>query len=218
LNRSPITLYVDGYFVNQFDASVMTALVEKGVEYSIVRALLRDGGGVPAQLARSAIIGRVPAFQHGDFWLTESMAIIEYLEETFAPPAYPRLLPADARIRARARQVMSFVRADLWDLRGERSYWMCVYQVGPLPPLSRQAERDARELVAVTERFAAEQLPWCIAHADLAYTLLRLARTEYALTPAATAFLDEQLARPSVRAYLELVRPPNPPPRQLAAG
>jgi glutathione S-transferase len=218
LNRSPITLYVDGYFVNQFDASVMTALVEKGLEYSIARALLRDGGGVPAQLARTAMIGRVPALQHGDFWLTESSAIIEYLEETFAAPDYPPLLPADPRQRARARQIMSFVRTDVFDLRTERSYWMCVYPAGPQPPLSRQAERDARELIGLTERFAAEQLPWCMAHADLAYTLLRLARTEYPLTPAATAFLDEHIVRPSIRAYLEHTRPPNPPPRQLAAG
>jgi hypothetical protein len=31
-------------------------------------------------------------------------------------------------------------------------------------------------------------------------------------------FLDENLARPSVRAYIEHVRPPNPPPRPAGVG
>ena len=105
----------------------MVALEEKQVAYSTARALLRDGGGVPPALLTHTNIGRVPAFQHGDLWLTESSAIIEYLEETFPAPSYPRLLPADPYARAKARQWMSFVRSDLFALRTELSWWTCVY-------------------------------------------------------------------------------------------
>ena len=49
--------------VNQFDASVYTALVEKGLEFSTARALLRDGGGVLPALATHTAIARVPTLQ-----------------------------------------------------------------------------------------------------------------------------------------------------------
>jgi glutathione S-transferase len=220
-----ITLFVDGYFVNQWDASVMCALEEKQLAYSTARALLRDGGGVTPALAARTNIGRVPAIQHGDVWLSESNAIIEYLEEMFPAPSYPRLLPADVHARAKARQWMAFVRSDVIALRTERSWWMCVYPASvpaSLPAMSREAERDARELVDVVTRLwtAGELDPaqWNMGHADLALTLLRLARTGYPLTDAAKQFLDVNVARPSMRAYLEHPRPPNPPPDAHAAG
>src|SRR6188508_3789074 len=106
-----LTLYVDGYFVNQWDASCIVALEEKHLVYSTARALLRDGGGVTPALVGRTNIGRVPALQHGEVWLTESSAIIEYIEEIFPAPAYPRLLPEDSYARAQARQLMSFVRS-----------------------------------------------------------------------------------------------------------
>lgn len=214
-----LTLYVDGYYVNQFDASVICALTEKRLEFATARALLRDGGGVPPALTEQTKIARVPALQHGDFWLTESSAIVEYLEETFPPPEYPRLLPADPQARARARQIMSFVRFDIVTMRDQRSWWMCAYP-NDAPPLTALADREARELVKLTVDLSAchELDDWNIAHADLAFTLYRLARTNYPLPDVVQRFLDVNLARPSVRAYIDHPRPPNPPPRALAAG
>jgi len=217
---SSITLYIDGYFVNQWDAVCMVALEEKQLPYSTARAMLRDGAGVPLGLAERTGIARVPSMQHGDLWLTESLAIVEYLEESFPPPDYPRLFPADPRARAKARQLMAFVRTNLIDLRAERPWWTCVYPATDLAPLSRDAERDANELcrfaVHLSER--GELAEWNIAHADLALTLLRLARAGYPLPDAAQRFLDRERARPSLRVYVDCARPPNPPPRALADG
>jgi glutathione S-transferase len=217
-----LTLYVDGYFVNQWDASCVVALEEKQVAYSTARALLRDGGGVPAGLIGRTKIARVPALQHGDVWLAESSAIIEYLEETFPAPDYPRLLPADAAARARARQWMSFVRSDLWALRAERSWWMCVYPPPPLRPMSRDCERDSKELVGLVETLAAagelDPARWNMAHADLALMLMRLAHTSYPLPDRVQAFLDAAVQRPSMRAYIDHPRPPFRPPDAYAAG
>lgn len=217
-----LTLYVDGYFVNQWDASCVVALEEKRLAYSLARGLLRDGGGVPPSLVGRTNLARVPALQHGDVWLTESSAIVEYLDDVYPAPSYPHLLPADPHARAKARQWMSFLRSDLWALRVERSWWMCVYPEPNPPPLSREAEREARELTMLVDRLARsgelDPSRWNIAHADLALTLLRLARTSYPLSEAARSLVERELARPSVRAYLDHPRPPNRPPDAYAAG
>lgn len=206
-----ITLYVDGFFANQFDACCFVALTEKQLPFSTARALL-GSGSIPPALTKSTGIPRVPALQHGDFWLTESSAIAEYLEEMFPPPTYARLFPADSRARARARQIMAFVRSDLWDLRTARPWSMTVYpaQPGPMP---RAAERDANDLVDLALKLvsAGELGDWNISHADLALALYRLDRTGYPLPQPVQRFLDTTVQRPSLRAYLEHPRPPNPP-------
>jgi glutathione S-transferase len=208
-----LTLYVDGYFTSTWDATCFVALTEKQLEFATARALLRDGG-VPAALRKATAIARVPALQHGEFWLTESLAIVEYLEEVFPPPDWAPLLPVDARARARARQIMAYMRFDLGALRAERPWQYTVYPMPQRPPLSPAAERDASELAALVVRLDAEgELDeWNIAHADIAFGLWRLARGDYALPEAAQRVLDRNIERPSIRAYIDHPRPPNPPP------
>jgi len=106
-----LTLYVEGYFTNTWDASCFVALTEKQLEFTTARALLRDHQGVPQGLTDQTGIGRIPALQHGDFWITESQAIVEYLEDTFPPPGHARMLPADLRERARAPNPPPYARS-----------------------------------------------------------------------------------------------------------
>jgi glutathione S-transferase len=208
-----IVLYVDGYFVNQWDASCVVALEEKGLAYTMARGLLRDGGGVPAALAEKTRIARVPALQHGDTWLTESLAIIEYLEEEFPVPAHASVFPSDPIARAKARQWMSFVRSDLTTLRGEVSFWRSFYGEPPPASLSPACQREAGELLALVGWLVvSNQLgEWNIAHADLALTLLRVRSAGIPLEDGVAQFLDANLARPSVRTYLDHPRPPHRP-------
>jgi hypothetical protein len=44
------TLFVDGYFVNPYDATCYIALEEKQQPYSTARAMLHDGQGFPATM------------------------------------------------------------------------------------------------------------------------------------------------------------------------
>lgn len=208
------TLFIDGYFVNQYDATCFVALEEKQVPYSTARALLREGQGFPALMHERTPITRVPALAHGDFWLTESIAIAEYLEDVLPPPSYPRLFPADPQRRARARQLMAWIRIEMAHLRESRPWFTCVYRDYPVGPLSPLAEREARELVDVAARLAkaGELVEWNISHVDLVLTLLRLVRSDLAFPPAVQQFFDENMARPSVKAYVNHQRPPNPPP------
>ena len=59
-------------------------------------------------------VGRVPVLKHGDLVLWESLAILEYLAETF-PDA--RLWPADVAERARARVISNEMHAGFGALR-----------------------------------------------------------------------------------------------------
>lgn len=61
--------------------------------------------------------GFVPFLVEEDFGLSQSLAIIEYLDETHpAPP----LLPAEARARANARQIAQIVACDIHPLNNAR--------------------------------------------------------------------------------------------------
>ncbi len=205
-----ITLYVDGFFVSPLDASCLIALEEKGAEYQTARALLRDGQGIPASLAAQTVIPRVPAIQHGDFFLTESLAIIDYLDQVFPSPP---LFPADPRARARCKQLMAYVRIDLQAVRDERQWWTVVYPGTELPPLSPRARAEANELISIATRFVPQLQEFSIAHADLALQLMRLSRNAFPMPDVVLQFIETTIARPSVRGYIEHPRPPNPPSR-----
>jgi glutathione S-transferase len=210
-----LTLFVDGYFTSTWDAACFVALTEKQVEFTTARALLREGQGAPAALREQTAIARVPALRHGEFWLTESLAIVEYLEDAFPPPDYPRLLPAAPQARARARQIMAWIRFDMRALRAERPWQLSIYPAELQPPLSADAERDIGELIDLVVRLSAtgELDDWNIAHADIAFALWRISRSGVSLPQVAHRMLDRNLERPSIRAYMEHPRPPNPPPR-----
>lgn len=91
---------------------VRIALHLKGLAYESVPVhLVRDGGEQhrPEYRALSPL-GVVPTLVHGETSLTQSLAILEYLDETF--PETARLLPADPVARARIRELALTIAAD----------------------------------------------------------------------------------------------------------
>jgi glutathione S-transferase len=158
----------------------------------------------PALRAR-AVMAKVPLLVHGEFAVTESLAISEYLDEVF--PAQPRLLPDGAQARARARQIMSFLRTSSFALREQRptSQFLGANRVPATAPLSGAAEAEAAELVRVAEQVVGDKPnlfgAWCIADADLALALMRLIVAGPVPAPLVT-YARAQWHRPSVRAFL----------------
>jgi glutathione S-transferase len=82
------------------------ALAEKGVAYRLSEVDIFAEGGPPAGYAERHPFRRIPAFEHDGFRLYETGAIARYIDEAFAGPA---LMPADAKARARANQVIGIV-------------------------------------------------------------------------------------------------------------
>ncbi len=214
-----IVLYVDAFWSNPWDAAPFVALREKGVAFSTAIALLGDRAGVTPAIRYQAYTGLEPALQHGDFWLAESMAIIEYLEDTFPPPDWPRLFPADVRARARARQLMSWIRMELLPLRDARPSILLFYKLDEeLKPLDPLAARLAAELVTVVERLGPKPDGTlfgepCIADVDVTFALMRLVRSGYEVPAAVRAYAEAVWRRPAVREYVDHARPPHPPRR-----
>src|SRR6476660_4468662 len=114
-----LLLYADAAWESPWVFHVMVALDELNLPYRLEPIRRPIEPELKTKLKTNALIGLIPVLAHGDFWLTESLAISEYLAETFAPPAYPRIMPADVRERARARQVMSAMRTSMMGLRSD---------------------------------------------------------------------------------------------------
>jgi glutathione S-transferase len=203
-------LYADSLFTSPYALSVFVALTEKGLPFSVKTVDLGSGEQRQAAFADRALTARVPALVEGDFVLTESSAITEYLDESFPPPEYIALYPQDRRQRALARQLQAWVRSDLAPVRVERDT-ETVFFKKPCAPLSETAQAAAAKLVHVAERLV--QGPqhlfgdWSIADTDLAIMLSRLVRNGDAVPAKLREYVDFQWQRPSVQAWLARHQP-----------
>src|SRR5512144_2244412 len=140
-----LTLYVDSFIISPYAFSVSVALEEKGVPYVWKTISLPDKAHHRPEYREASITGRVPAIDHDGFWLAESAAIVDYLDEVFVAPQYKRALPEDIKQRARARMVMHWVRSDLMPIREERSTHTMFYERAT-KPLSAAAQAAAHRL------------------------------------------------------------------------
>lgn len=107
------TLY--GYFRSSAAYRVRIALGLKGLDYKYEAVNLMPGVSEQKSDAYRAINpqGRVPYFVDGDVKLSQSPAILEYLEEVY--PATP-LLPEGAVNRAYVRQLANIIACDIHPL------------------------------------------------------------------------------------------------------
>lgn len=119
----------------------MLALMEKGVAFeSHYTDLLNFDQHKPEYLKMNPN-GTIPVMTHGDRVLTESTAIMEYVDEEFDGPA---LMPADPRDRWRVRWWMKFM--DQWLGPSFSMIGWSVF-VGPMV-----RSKDPAELEAAIER------------------------------------------------------------------
>ncbi len=112
-----LTLY--SYWRSSAAWRVRLALNLKGLDYSIHPVHLLEGGGQQFSDDYRAISPEslVPSLAHDDWSLSQSLAICEYLEQTWPRP---RLLPDDARSAATVRSFCALIACDTHPLNNLR--------------------------------------------------------------------------------------------------
>jgi len=104
---------VYGYFRSSAAFRLRIAMNLKGLEYETELVNLQAGDQLSDAYRRVNPQGRVPSLVDGDAVLVQSLAIIEYLDETRPRPP---LLPGDALGRARVRGIANLIACDIHPL------------------------------------------------------------------------------------------------------
>lgn len=201
-----LQLYVDQRFLSPYAMSAFVVLHEKGLPFACHGVDLNAGDNLLPDYASASLTARVPLLVDGDFRLSESSAIAEYLEARYPAPAYAAVYPQDEQQRARARQVQAWLRSDLLPLREQRNTEV-VFLRPVSTPLDEAGQRAAAKLIRVAEACLADGAAnlfgeWCIADTDLAVMLLRLVNNGDAVPDRLADYARRQWQRPSVQAWL----------------
>ena len=203
-------LYIDSNYASPYAMSVFVALHEKKLPFKIVSLDLSSGAANAPAYAKMSLTHRVPTLVDGNFSLSESSAITEYLHEVYPGQA---LYPAEVKNRARARQVQAWLRSDFTPIRTERTTVVLFY--GPsATPLSAEARSAAQKLFAGATELLSHGGPhlcgkdWCIADVDLAVMLNRLVLNGDSVPESLAAYASHQWQRPSVQLWVNQERPP----------
>jgi glutathione S-transferase len=201
-------LYVDSLYSSPYAMSVFVALREKSLAFEMLTVDLEAGRNHEPGFAKTSLTHRIPTLVDGQFALSESSAIDEYLDE-----AYPqiRIYPAELKARARARQIQAWLRSGLMPIRDERPTHVIFFR-----PSAKALSDSARAATRLLVEAAEELLPqgsehlfghWSIADTDLALMLYRLIANGDAVPARIEQYARSQWARPSVQQWAQLQRP-----------
>jgi maleylacetoacetate isomerase len=160
-----IRLYT--YFRSSAAYRVRIALNLKGMDYQAVPVHLVRNGGEHKSAEYLALNpqGLVPALDVDGQVLTQSLAIMEYLDETHPDPA---LLPADALGRARVRAIAQAIACDIHPINNLR----VLHYLGGTLGLDQAAKDDwyrhwvEAGLQAVEAMLAADRRTGAFCHGD----------------------------------------------------
>ncbi len=112
-------LILHNYYRSSTSFRVRAALALKGLDYDYESYHLRRGDQRESDFLGINAQGLVPALQTSEDVLTQSLAIIEYLDEVYPQPP---LLPKDAIGRARVRSLAMIVACDIHPINNLRVF------------------------------------------------------------------------------------------------
>ena len=156
MSHEALRLY--SYWRSSAAYRVRIALNLKRLSYEIVPVHLLENGGQQhsAEYRKLNPQQLVPTLRHGKRTVRQSMAIIEYVDETWPTPP---LLPATARDRARARALAQAIACDIHPLANLRvlKYFENEWRV-PLPERENWVRHWIGEGLGAVEEMLAEHL------------------------------------------------------------
>ncbi|MGH9869361.1 MAG: glutathione S-transferase family protein [Candidatus Polarisedimenticolia bacterium] len=213
---NPITpiLYVGEKNISSWSMRGYLAMLHKRVPFEEKEiSLTRDKSR--ALRREVSPTGKVPVLHHvregARLVIPDSLAILEYLEETFPPPAHPALWPEDPARRVRARWMAATMHSGFAKLRESMSFNLCFL---PKPPeATPEALAEAAEVLDLWEKALSEAGPFlCGAYggADIMFApvvwRLTAFRVEPQGRPRAKAWMSAMLEHPDVRRWMDPAR------------
>jgi maleylpyruvate isomerase len=155
------------YYRSSAAYRVRIALALKGLPWTPAGVNLVRGGGEQHGEAYRRLNpqGRVPLLVDGDVTLSQSLAIIEYLDEVHPSPP---LLPADAAGRARVRSLAQLIACDIQPLQNisVTRYLARELQLGDAVVRAWQVHWISSGLAALERRLAEEPGTGRFMHGD----------------------------------------------------
>lgn len=206
---SAFKLYVDSHFASPWAMACFVVLQEKGIAAELIPINLDTAENKKPEFYIQSRTQRVPSLVDGEFSLSESSAICEYLEDTFPEnPVYPH----DKKAKAQARQIQAWIRSDLLALRKQRPTEVIFYGK-KYEPLSDEALATVEKLFSVANSLLKPGQKnlfgdWCIADMDLVVMLQRLIIHGDPVPEHLAAYANQQWQRPSVQLWVNKQRPP----------
>jgi maleylpyruvate isomerase len=120
-------LKLHNFFRSSTSTRLRAALNLKGLAYDYIPYVLRRGDQRTPQFLAMNPAGLVPVLETDGHYLTQSLAIIEWLEETHPAPA---LLPRDPLGRARVRSLAYMIACEVHPLNNLRVLGQLTTQFG----------------------------------------------------------------------------------------
>src|SRR6185312_3815848 len=173
-----------------------------GVPFEVVGVGLYTATSRDEVRARGGETGLVPVLRHGELAIWDTLAIFDYLYETYA-----RVWPADNRQRARARSLAGEIHSGMTALRDampvntrarhRRAQWT--------PGVTADVER----VVDIWSRYPTAEKPWLFDQfggADIMFAPIatRFATYDVELPPKAREYQELLLSHPLVNEWLKL--------------
>jgi glutathione S-transferase len=207
MSQPAITLWSDADFFSPYVMSVYVALQEKSLPFTLKTVDLDSGEHLQSGWKGYSATRRVPLLEIGEFFLSESSAITEYLDERFAPPEWERLYPHDLQKRAGAAGAgLAAQRSNADSRRALHGRGVCR---GKETSAQRSREKSAEKLfetAGVLLSHGGQNLfgEWSIADTDLALMLNRLVLNGDEVPAALVDYATFQWQRASVQRYVAL--------------
>lgn len=136
----PLTIY--GAPLSPFVRKVLIIAEHKGLPHELVPAA---PGRLPEGYLEISPLGKIPALRDGDFTVSDSSVIAQYLEEKYPERS---LMPATPELRARARWFEEYADTVLAECTGLHLFFERIMK----PVFMKQPTDEARVERALTEK------------------------------------------------------------------
>jgi glutathione S-transferase len=209
----PLVLYVGEKNISSWSMRGWLALKHKGIPFEERTIHLREDKD-RSKRRQVSPTGKVPVLHHGDRVIPDSLAIIEYAEETFPAPRWRPLWPADPGARAHARWLSAAMHSGFTKLREGMSFNLCF--VSDRPPAPEAALAEARELLSLWEQALRSRggsgpfLFGAFGAVDAMFAPAIVRLTSFGVPaadfPRSSAYMSAVLEHPSVRRWMDPAR------------